>query len=72
MASAKNQQKYYEKFNSTYYKNKYVSKLCKITKEESKRLDKILKDNNIGFTEFVRSCIEMTEGKKIVIEKRLE
>lgn len=60
------------KFNSEYYKNKYESFICKLNKEDTKRLKKILEENNIGFTEFVKTSIELIEGKKIKVEKRLE
>ena len=60
------------KFDSAYYKNKYVSYICKLPKEDSKKLNKFLEENDLGFTEFVRSSLDLLEGRKIIIEKRLE
>lgn len=59
-------------FDSKYYKKKYDSYLCKLTKDESKHLKEFLKVNNIGFTEFVRIAIyhleNLTVTKKYEIE----
>ena len=72
METNKTKKKQPKLFDSTYYRNKYVSYICKLPKSESERLNKFLEENDLGFTEFVRSSLELLEGKKIVIEKRLE
>lgn len=72
METNKTKKKQSKIFDSAYYKNKYVSYICKLPKSESERLEKFLENNDLGFTEFVRSSLELLEGKKIVIEKRLE
>lgn len=62
-------------FDTKYYKKKYDSFICKLSKDESKVLNEMLKRNNIGFTEFVRIAIYNLEQyelkKKYVIEKRV-
>lgn len=53
------------KFGTKYYSTNYTQKMCRLRKEDNKQLDIILKDNNIGFTEFVKISMQFFKDKKI-------
>lgn len=64
--------KYKTKFGSKYYAEKYKQFNCRLKLEDYERLKDFMKENNIGFTEFIKSAIALMENKKIKTEKRLE
>lgn len=53
------------KFGTNYYKQKYIPRLCKLKKEDDTKLKKILKKNKLGYTEFIKFCIDYFKDSEI-------
>lgn len=63
---------YKEKFGSKYYAEKYKQFSCRLKLEDYLKLKDFMVKNNVGFTEFIKSAIQIMEDKKLKVEKRLE
>lgn len=53
------------KFGTKYYKVNYTQRLCKLRKEDNVKLNKLLKKNKLGFTEFIRFCVDYFKDSEI-------
>lgn len=60
------------KFGTEYYKSKYRAYICKLQPNEAKELEKILKKNDLGFTELIKFIIKYYKDKNIEMEYKIK